>query len=398
MKKSQTIIITILGLLMVWQTINQLPYSLHPHQDSWGLTDWLINYEGGFVRRGLGGTALLWVNGFTGFPAHYLAIGLSLVAYGGLVWWTMTHAKGHFSPLLLMSCLFLGFPAMQGTVVRKDCLLLLLLITCARILVANRSTGLRWTMINVTASVGLLLHETFGFVALPALALCSHLAIRESIPKRIGYLLPSFICLALVILHHGNSSTALAIHKSWLPLWQSSCPTHTDLAVPFSTIASIGWSLREGTALTKGILQTGIYQPVAWVMVAMTSFILTLRFVRPDKTHDELAKITGLLLLQFGSVLPLFLVGIDYGRWLNLCGMSAVVLYTFGFSAPIPSVLMIRRFAFLDRMLEMIRSIPRTEWLLLFFGIPILWSAVNFIYASPAGRILAEILRFQSGR
>jgi hypothetical protein len=398
MTRSRSPIIAILGLLVVWQTINQLPYSLHPHQDSWGLTDWLVNYEGGFVRRGLGGSALLWLNGFTGLPAHYLAIAISLAAYGGLAWWIMTRATGHFSPVLLMSCLFLGFPAMQGTVVRKDCLLLLLLIASARVLVVDRSASMRWTLINLTASAGVLLHETFGFIALPALACYPHSAIRESIPERIAYLMPSFICLVLVVVCHGDSSTALAIHESWMALWKSACPPHTNLDVPFSTIASIGWSVSEGTELTKGILQTGLYQPAAWAIVAITSIFLTLRFVRSDKPPEELERVGGLVVLQFGCVLPLFLLGIDYGRWLHLCGISAVILYSLGFSHPLSGSAILARVGCRSHLPALIHSIPCPEWTLLFFGIPILWSAANFISASPAGRILFEILRFQSAR
>jgi hypothetical protein len=253
-------------------------------------------------------------------------------------------------------------------------------------------------VINLTASVGILLHETFGFFALPALALYPHSAIRERVPKRIGYLMPSLACMVLVIVFHGDSRAALAIHESWLPLWRSSCLSNTDLALPFSTIASIGWSVREGTGLTKGILQTGLYQPAAWAFVALTSFFLTLRFLRPDRKPEALARFAGLLVLQFGFVLPLFLLGIDYGRWLHLCGMSSVILYTLGYSPPTSGYALLARFILRKQFPALIHSIPCPEWIVLFFGIPILWSAANFIFASPAGRILAELLRGQSGR
>jgi hypothetical protein len=388
---SRSIVIGILSLLIVWQTIDQLPLSLHPSQDSWGLTDWLINYEGGFVRRGLGGAVLRFLEDWTGIQANHLAIAISVASYLGLGWWMLRRASLRYSPELLLSGVFLAFPAMQGTVVRKDCLLLLLLIACLKFLIAKRAPYIRWTLLNLTVCVGILLHETFAFVAIPALALHSHSAVAERIPRRIALLSPSLICLALVIVHHGSPSVALAIHQSWQHLWQETCVAQSLLSGPFSTIGSIGWTAGEGTALTKGILQTGLYQPAAWLFVTITGFLITLHFVHTRNSRGEPVETARLILIQFAAVFPLFFVGIDYGRWVHFCAMSSVILRTCDFTAPHTLWLTSSFTTPLQRWPNLVHPIPGREWILLLFGLPILWSARNFMLASPIGRILSNV-------
>ena len=49
--------------------------------ESWQMTDWLINYEGGFVRRGLPGTLFLMASEKTGIYPNYLVIFFSVVIF-----------------------------------------------------------------------------------------------------------------------------------------------------------------------------------------------------------------------------------------------------------------------------------------------------------------------------
>ncbi len=100
----------------------------------WGFTEFLINFEGGFVRRGLLGEILLWITTHTGIHPHIIITAICLLSFGfvlsfflcafkkrGYCWWIV------FSPLL---CGFLVY------FIRKDYLLYCVLI------------GMLWLMRN----------------------------------------------------------------------------------------------------------------------------------------------------------------------------------------------------------------------------------------------------------
>ena len=57
--------------------INQYIASFHWGHDSWQMTEWLINYAGGFVRRGLPGEVILQIAEQTKIQGNYLVIFIS---------------------------------------------------------------------------------------------------------------------------------------------------------------------------------------------------------------------------------------------------------------------------------------------------------------------------------
>ena len=45
--------------------------------DSWIIGDWLINYSGGFVRRGLAGAVVMLMHRSTGVPLQWVVYGIA---------------------------------------------------------------------------------------------------------------------------------------------------------------------------------------------------------------------------------------------------------------------------------------------------------------------------------
>ena len=94
------------------------------------MTEWLINFSGGFVRRGLPGEVIHWLATRSGVQANHLVILLSLAAYLAVLRFFFVRARGHFPLYLLLSPVLLGSAAYQDFIVRKDALGILLLIAC----------------------------------------------------------------------------------------------------------------------------------------------------------------------------------------------------------------------------------------------------------------------------
>lgn len=383
----------IMFVLLIWQVFRQLECVQVLDHNSWGFTDWMVNYSGGFVRRGLGGTLIQAASRLTELPANHLITAVSLTTYVGLISWFISRTSRHFPAALLLSCLLLGFPAYQDTIIRKDTLLLLLWIACLKCHQWDRPEWRRWAACNGIACFAILLHETFAFFSLPALIFLHPDGTWRGFAKRGLFLLPSLACFALVTHHHGNPAIAQSIHDSWRPLWESMDLEATLQASPFATIQSIGWTSGQGVELTKGILQTGLYQPISWLGLIAVTTLLTLRFMKSEEGPASKMHMIDILGLQLLFIAPLFLLGIDYGRWLFLWLGSSMILFTYGYRAP-EALAKTSGFRWMStRISQSTGLIPRGEWVLLCLGTPVLWSARNFLTASPAGRVLDELLR-----
>lgn len=371
----------LLGVLLVVAVIDQLMRAPGWGHDSWRISEWLIHYGDGFVRRGLAGTVFRWGGEVTGIPANLLAIGVSLGLYLLLAGWLFHRGRETFAAGLLLSCVVLGFPAYQDAIVRKDCLGLLLFVGCLGWMDRCEPPVVRWVGVNLLACTALLIHETFAFFGLPALVL---FGVPDSmdgkgLATRTLALGPAWVVFALTAVFHGSPHTAHAIHESWLPLWREIEGPAADLSEPAAAIAALGWEPQEGMALVKGIWGAGPYQPLAWAMVFGVSLLLVLAFTRSERR----GRLFGIMAVQWVGIAPLFVLGIDYGRWLFLWVVSAMILHLHGRRLPVAVESRIAswvRVPFVERSMN---HLGRHEWVFLFFGVPVLWSLRNFLTAGP---------------
>ena len=390
MTRKLTPVAIILMVLGIWQLWQQAPTLAAVNADQWGMTDWLVNYEGGFVRRGLGGFLLFHASQSWPIAANHLAVIVSVIGFLILLIWLYRKATEFFPLAFLFSCAVLGFPIYQYTIVRKDCILLLLLISCLTILRGGWKSWIQWSVVNLCCCCGVLLHETFAFIAFPAIVLTQQSLTFRMMWQRMCYLIPALGCFVVVVFHHGDASTARAIHDSWQGLWIQSNLSPEWLHQPFATIQSIGWTTEQGLLQTKGLLQNGLYQPTAWFCVLLLTFMLAGRFLLACH-QSKLAEWLQLLIFQLICVAPLFLLGIDYGRWIFLWIVSSMILFTSGYRLPEKIAHHALVQSITNLFVSFISYLPRKEWLLLFFGLPILWGLMNFVNASPVGRFLWEM-------
>ncbi len=366
--------------------------------DSFQLTEWLINYSGGFVRRGLPGTVISFVAGWSGIQANYLIIVFSFLCYGILVFWFLHRATRKFPAILILSCVVLGFPAYQESIVRKDCLGLLFLLLCLSIKHSRLPRHFSIPTINLIAIAAILSHEAFAFYGLPALIIFGH---RNESPvtfhgilKRSLALLPAVLCFLCVTRMHGTPEIAQAVNDSWLPLWKVIDPTNPNLEVPAASIQALGWSPEKGLSLGLTLLTSGIYQPAAWIILFAVSFGLIVLFIGRDTERDDASimdsriRVSALLLMQLIFISPLFLLGYDYGRWLFFWVASSIMLHTKEIDAPLWTRSAVTALFQKTRAEHILSRLPAKDWYLLFFGIPVCWNIREFLISNPVGRHL----------
>jgi len=394
---------------LVLALTRQLQASLAWGHESWNMTEWLINYSGGFVRRGLSGEVVSLISAFTHVPANLVVVTLSVAIYV-LMFYLLVRKVGGAIPLAVMlSPIAMGAPAYEEFVVRKDVLGILLLFVSLQLRARPGNRLGKHILVNVVTCSAILMHESFGFFGLPALIAFNACAGRDDRGpafSRLGWsglaLAPAILAFAAVLFFHGDHQTAVAINSHWRDLWltvdSEGCHLDTPCVdTPWAAIDALQWSLSRTVSLNASLLgsfSAGIYVPLAWLLTVIACYYFLLWFLRTgSKEGDqsstalgvERVRLSSILLSQLVLMAPLFVVGWDFGRWIFLWTVSSITLFAFGYDlSRIPAGLFDRASSKVVRGLRFAEH--PNPWYLLLVGIPgCCWGIHSYFASSPIG-------------
>jgi hypothetical protein len=293
---------------------------------SWAMTDLLVNYEGGFVRRGLVGQFSLLLGNLLSIPVNLVAIFITSIAFIYVTYIVITENKS-FPTFLLFTPVFLGSAAYGQFIVRKDFIMIAFLIFSIRYLLQSHWTKANLICLNFLLVVGTLIHEAFFFLFLGAILNAWRLK-SKTFSALLGtlYRIPTLLPLSFVpFLASGSPQIANRINQSLIPTWEAQNGVGCCNS-PQATIESIGWSLGQGLELPKSLLDDfshGIWIPLGWILSFLFALYVATRFLIPTQ-REEFCWIFGIQTLAF---LPIIIVGWDYGRWGFLIFCSTFLIF-----------------------------------------------------------------------
>jgi hypothetical protein len=310
-------------------------------KEGWNITEWLINYRGGFVRRGLPGEIILRLYNYFGLSPYSLIMCICAAAYVAVVaFFIYSFRKKGYSLFLLPFVFFLGNPVINNFWVRKDLLLVLSFI--AIIYFLQKKGPLFLALSNSLFVIALLMHEAIGFFCFPVMFLLlinnreNGKALINSIGISILKLSPSIITFICVLYNKGTWNTATMIWNSWknVPFPYST----NNVSVLPAAIDSLTWSLHRGLSLFKFDLTDfyeGIYAPVVWALIIVAIYFILSNANRLNvsilqyraKNNFNKSNISAVLIFQFITVIPLFILGCDFGRWIFFWIASSFAIY-----------------------------------------------------------------------
>jgi len=304
--------------------------------DAYRVGDWLINYTGGFVRRGFLGQLLL----FSGrlFPGTLLPLVLSiqLFLYGTLLWFGFHLAREHLDArsstifFLLSPATFL-FEWLNPQSFRKELLALVLLAAlCRQLQQANayrEKVVQKWLWGAAIVLPLLVLSHEASVLLLPYVLLgVVNTGYRRSyLPATILMGILSLLAFAAATSHPGDKNTAQQILRS------------LENLIPEPSLSKHGHgailALRHSTSTAWEDLQARVVghnfeYPKKYTIVLLLSsipFWLNAIYVR-----DLLAKSTSriILLITAAATIVLCAVAKDWGRfiYLNATALTIVLL------------------------------------------------------------------------
>lgn len=316
-------------MLFVLILIIKFVQSIHRgfDKESWSITEFLINYEGGFVRRGLLGEIILYAYRSAGISPYVLILTLSTLAYIALIWFFVkSFLKKGYTLFILPFVFFLGNPVINDFWVRKDILIILFFISI--IYFALKKSHLYLILVNFLFIIVLLIHESIGFFCFPILLLIliakKDNRLTSAVALSVAQLIPSLLTFLSVLYFKGSQLVASQIWDSWKPI---TFPIQAidNHQIP-AAIDGISWSLGKGlmfTYITLIDFSDGIYAPVGWFVILLGIYFISINTAKlnfstfnytPTKNFNR-TNISNILLFQLLVILPLFILGRDYGRW-----------------------------------------------------------------------------------
>ena len=369
-----------------------LPFAKHiwyayGNINSWQITEWLISYDGGFVRRGIGGEIVKNLSLALEFSPSIIIIILSVVSWLLLVFLVLKISKGVLPSYVALSPVFLGMPIYSDYLVRKDVLGLLLL--AASLLVIKNWHGIKkYVAINSLLTFGALNHESIIFYGFPIVILAEILSNKNAKWKRnlFPYILLLLVGLAVVV-SKGAADTALQISSFWNSFFRENYVEFCCLDKSPAAIDAIGWTTQRGLSLSLGLLNDFangfIYVPLAW---AITIF-LCLQFGSWSLNKAVGKNYIRIFLVQLVFVSPLFLLGMDLGRWIFFITVSSLLWVSIFREVEISQ-------KHLDYLASRLHLRPRLNqkelgFLALIVGVPgCCWGLGNVIFSTPLGENL----------
>lgn len=315
-------------------------------KDSAVISEFLINYQGGFVRRGLLGELILFLYNNFKISPYFLILSISISAFLILIiYFVIKFTRNGYSLFILPFVFFLGNPVIHQFWVRKDILLVLIFLLI--ILLSVKKNFLHLVLINLLLITGILIHEEIGFICFPVLFLLHYQKNGSSEKSKISIhsiLLPilqlslSLFAFGMVLYFKGSALISTTIWNSWknVPFPHKSVD---DQTIPVA-IDALSWSLKKGLSLSQTTFfnfDNGVHSFLGWGLIISGIYYLLsnlhlLNFplfkqkgLRDVSSNKSL--LSDLLLIQFFSVIPLFILGYDYSRWIFLWVCSSFILF-----------------------------------------------------------------------
>ena len=316
---------------------------------SFEISDWLINYEGGFVRRGLMGSLLFGLYQIHPYPVRYAILILYVLGFLTICGFLVSIFKKEGMSVFILPfsiCLYYSFACDLIWTRRDYWALMIALGIYYSYFKLFTTSSFKWYLLFVFLSVfTLLMHEASFFFTFPMLLIHS---VRQMFSTqsherwrcmRFFFLwLPVFLVLILIIVNKGNAQLMYAIWDSWescfkaYPMKSGIIP-QIGIGVNFLSITSL-----DAIQLHVRLVWLGLFAPyvpslpfTVSIIVGVYYFVTRLNTVDLKfyslKAIDNVL-LSNIMLIQFVCLFPMFgFLSCDLGRVIPYWVITSLFLY-----------------------------------------------------------------------
>ncbi len=322
-----------LYLLILFCLIFQISkfYSFYSEYSGWQYIDWIINYQGGFVRRGLTGEFLFQIHNLLNFDIDILIFIFVSFLYLIISFFLIKVIKylenSQINILIFLSPGFFLYPIMNSEVIgRKD---ILFLIVIATFVFFEKKLNNKNLFLLIIFSIFFLSlsHSVFLFY-LPYLFFLFFL-IRSVREKQINYSeiiifsISLLVAFFLIYFNQGDKFIVSEICKSVQNYVTPDCENHGQMFW-------IGKDLENHVSVQDVKLSHFIIYSFSVILVYFFIFIKFCNSKFKIKNlHINKLNPAFILLILFLFTLPAYYLGSDWGRYISIsfCGSFFIFVY-----------------------------------------------------------------------
>lgn len=312
------------------------------------ISDWLINYEGGFIRRGLMGQILLSIEQLHLYDVRIaISILCLIMSIAIIILIFLLFKKEGWSLLILPTGFVFGFTLFRlGG--RRD--LLSILVTYVIFLLFNKIVSrsgkntIWWLLFYCISVVQILIHEASFFYTFPILILLYFYRLRKgqrsfTTDCQLSLLsfLPILLTMALVCIFKGDPKTAEIIWDSWRKVF-SSFPCCCDTTIIGEGVEALTWGAQETFVNHLKASYIGSHSP-SYMLIPIAIFNLFVAYLLVSRINTidmgtyrmrkmDNVLMSDVLLIQFVAMIPMFtILSCDWGRTIPYWILSSLFFY-----------------------------------------------------------------------
>lgn len=332
------LLIFVVGLIIPKDgNISNLSYS------SFEISDWLINYEGGFVRRGIVGEILHYAYGICPFDVVYFIVGtcaISFILFCYVIYRCCKKLSMSVIPLLVIICGSL----LPIYCYRRDFIMMLIVLMMFSMYIRYLKTChlLSFIAFTICACFSLLSHEAVFFFSVPILMTIAWFSEDEKwfskrkLKRILYHFITPIIVMTLVSYYKGNMQVAQLIWNSWDSLFKDyPIYGHNSVVMGNSVrflnenlVSAAIFHLNSNFRVNKSAY-IFLWHLLSFILLLMSTYFLVERHgdMGGAKKSKDRILVGNILLLQFVFMIPMFTVlSCDYARTIMYCVASSIFL------------------------------------------------------------------------
>lgn len=292
--------------------------------------DWLINYQGGFVRRGLIGEFFYKIHIFTLIRLDvliFLFVSLFYIFFYKNLLKIIKRLNFHFINLLIIfSPMSFFYPVMEEKASgRKDILFLFLFSIIA--LYLNKISFYKQKYLIILFSGILIFSHTGFFFLLPAFLIIFLFFNKNKkiivLIKEVLLILSSLFIFLIIIMSNKIIDT-VSINL----ICNSISDFVRDDCAETGYISTLSWTLQHNLAMKEELWVTKNYNVFYFVAFIISYLPLLFAFYNSRFLNYKKLSVLFFFSLFILMTLPLYYLGVDYGRYLHLTYISLIIMYS----------------------------------------------------------------------